>query len=674
MKPSLLLLLPTLLYCHFVVAQSCPANSLTSINSYPNTYYIAGQNSVPAGSTSFTLGAAKYGATSIKSGDILLIIQMQGAQFNQTNSSSYGNSGGSGSGYLNNANFLAGNMEYVVASNNVALTGGTLNITSGLVHSYLNSGYGTDGQYTYQVIRVPIYYDLKLTGTITAPRWLGNYGGVIVLYATDLINLNGQTVDASGRGFRGGGGRSLSGYSSDLNTDYEAASTHNADAGKGEGIAGLPRYVNDSDVSLYNTGVEGYPNGSYGMGAPGNAGGGGTDGDPKANDQNTGGGGGGNGGAGGNGGLAWSSALPGGGKPGALFAQVSTSRLVMGGGGGAGTSNNGTGTPSGGFASSGEAGGGIIIIMAGNAITGTGTILANGASGNTTVLNDGSGGGGAGGSILIYSNNGYVGGITAKAAGGNGGSNQLSATNDSHGPGGGGGGGVIYSDGTLASSSVAGGAPGTTSNQTTNYGATSGSSGVLYSGINQSVFNQVPLSCVILASTIPDLKAVPDNGAVTLDWEVANTVDVANYVVGRSSDGVNFSEIGNTTTAHFVDGTAALTGGVLYYRIEELQTNGSIVYSQIVSVQINVRASGFAVYPNPAQDIVNLIFRATIPETINLRLFDLRGSQVWSSLYEAQIGQNIVMIDRIRTLPEGMYILQWSDGLKPEIMKIMVRH
>jgi hypothetical protein len=665
-------------------AQSCPLNGNTSISSYPNTYYPATAN-VAAGSKSITLGAAKYGATPISSGDILLIIQMQGAQLNIKNSNKYGDNTGSGSGYLTTS-LMAGNMEYVVASNSVPLTGGTLNTTTGLVNSYQNSAYGafTGGQYTYQIIRVPTYYDLTLIATITAPRWDGAEGGVLVLYATHNINMNGQTVDASGRGFRGGGGRSLNGAGSGSNTDYYTLSTKNANGSKGEGIAGTPNYVNDSDQALYSYGVEGYPSGSYGMGAPGNAGGGGTDGNPSAaNDQNTGGGGGGNGGTGGQGGNAWSTGVTSGGRAGSGFAQVSPSRLVMGGGGGAGTTNNATGTPVAGFASSGAAGGGIIIMWAGNSITGSGSVLANGAAGNSTVQNDGAGGGGAGGSILIYSNDGNTRGILAQAVGGNGGSNEVSG-GPSHGPGGGGGGGVIYSNGALVpSSSVSGGVPGTTNGTTSFYGAQLGSVGSIITNMSASAPATLPLSCWVLPVSFLDVSAANENGVVNVSWTVAREVNTLDYLVERSSDGVNFTAIGSTpyqnstgadNNYQYADISASSVGGTLYYRIRERETGGQSVYSKVVSVRLNSLSGPLAVYPNPAQSFASVSFDMAAAETVSVRLFDMKGDQLWMRQFEAQAGMNTVQIDAIQSLPEGVYLLQWSDGLKPQIVKVLVRH
>jgi uncharacterized repeat protein (TIGR01451 family) len=224
--------------------------------------------------------------------------------------------------------------------------------------------------------------------------------------------------------------------------------------------------------------------GSMGRGAPGNAGGGSTDGDPQTataggNDQNSGGGGGGNGGAGGFGGDSWSSNLSTGGEGGAIF-PATVNRVALGGGGGAGTRNNDGGDNQ---ASSGSAGGGIIIIRA-FGLTGTATLTANGLAAYNNTLNDGGGGAGAGGSIVVLSAKGGEGGLTLNANGGIGGDAwgiETFTLGNRHGPGGGGGGGVVIVSGP-ASVTVNGGASGTTETPGVPYGATAGANGV-------SIFN-----------------------------------------------------------------------------------------------------------------------------------------------------------------------------------------
>jgi hypothetical protein len=483
-------------------AQTCPASSTTTINSgnlsaAGNTYFAAAQATVNAGSTSIILGAAGYGSTPISALDILLIIQMQGAQINSGNGTAYGSNSGTGSGYLNNAQLVAGNMEYIVAKNAVPVTGGTLTLKSALTKSYKNSPFGTDGQYRYQVIRVPLYYDISLSTDITVPHWNGSTGGVLVLAATDILTMNSHQINATGAGFRGGGGKRYGSGGSGAYTDYTALSTANACASKGEGIAGTPRYINNNGTLLDNgTALEGYPNGSFDRGSPGNAGGGGTDGLPTSNNNNSGGGGGSNGGTGGGGGNSWTSNRAVGGIGAAAFVQVSASRLVMGGGGGAGSTDGGTGTPALGFASSGTAGGGIVILSIGG-FSGTGTINTNGDAPNTTLQNDGGGGAGAGGSVLVTGGGSFT-GLTVHADGGKGASNTGGASLSPHGPGGGGGGGVIYSTGALnAGSTSNGGAAGTTAGGV--YGATAGAAG-LVQVVTTTSTPIFPVSCSVLAA------------------------------------------------------------------------------------------------------------------------------------------------------------------------------
>lgn len=443
-----------------------------------NTYY-PGTSSASAGATSISIGTSRGAATSISTGDLLLVIQMQDASINSSNSDSYGDgvSGGRASGATNINN--AGLYEFVVATSNAS---GTVSIRgvgsgNGLRYSYTNANATSSmGQRRFQVVRVPQYSSATLGSGLSAASWNGSTGGVLVLDVAGNLALGSATVSVNGLGFRGGVARQLTGSSGGSSSDYVNTSANAFHGGKAEGIAGTPRYVDDGGLTT-DTGAEGYPNGSTGRGAPGNAGGGGTDGNPSVNDENSGGGGGGNGGSGGLGGNTWSSNLARGGEPGAAVTGSAT-RLVLGGGGGGGSRNNSTGT-----AGNGGTGGGIVIIRAGT-ITGSGSIRANGLPG-TASDNDGAGGGGAGGSVLVVADNGSLGSLTIQARGADGADAWASqAANgtpgERHGPGGGGGGGFIAVNGS-ASTSVTGGNNGITTTASDAYGATDGATGVVLS-------------------------------------------------------------------------------------------------------------------------------------------------------------------------------------------------
>ncbi len=559
-----------------------------SLSGVVNAYYPpgAGVGTVAAGTTSIRLGAAAgapAAQTAIAVGDLLLIIQMQDATINTSpteNSSAYGDGVPGDPGYGSTSLGSSGLFEFVTATNAipVPVTGGTLTFTGtgaggGLLNTYVNAAAApavnpTAGQATFQVIRVPQYTSATLSSTLAALAWNGATGGVLALDVAAQLTLGG-TVAVDANGFRGGAGRTLAGQAGTLATDYVTLSTQTTNGSKGEGIAGTQTYIaNAALTGLTNTGNEGYPNGSYARGAPGNAGGGATDAHPTANDQNSGGGGGANGGTGGVGGFGWSSAGIVGGFGGAPFG-ASTNAIIMGGGGGAGTTNNGTfwnpitdtGGNNGGINSSGAAGGAIVIVHTGS-VAGAGSITANGQTALETE-NDGGGGGGAGGTVIFFANSGALGGLTISAVGGNGGVTWPEDApgafpGNRHGPGAGGGGGAILTSSAPTGANVSGGVPGWTTLANDAYGATAGQAGIFASGltITQTPGTQSGAYCagadlavtnagvpnpVVPGNNITYTQTVTNNGpfdavnAVFTETVPANTTFQSNVISGAGA-------------------------------------------------------------------------------------------------------------------------------------------
>src|SRR5450432_833878 len=702
LRGTMAVILSTLFILHTVAlkAQNCPTTGTQVISVNQNTYYPGTQANVAIGATSVTLGpigaGTNFGSIPIAIGDIVLVIQMQGAQINvpaSKSSTSYGaNSSGLGSG-MTATNLVAGNMEFAVATNAVPIAGGTLNIASGLVYNYQYAPYGATGQYTYQVIRVPQYFNIQLGATITAPFWNGSTGGVTVLSAVSQFDFNGQTVTATGAGFRGGGGRALSGQAGLNKTDFYGVSTNNAHASKGEGVAGTPRYL-DINNSLVDNVVEGYPSGSYARGGAGNAGGGASDSNPNSNDQNAGGGGGGNGGAGGLGGNGWQSFGLSGGHGGTAFqtygpviTYYSPKRLIMGGGGGAGTSNNSSGTPGGGVASGGATGGGLVIINS-TTIIGTGTVVASGALPNNTVTVDGSGGGGAGGSILIYANSGQA-GITANANGGNGSDNHpigLNATQ--HGPGGGGGGGVVFSNAALnIASSVTAGNYGTSfgTSATDSFGAYPGTNGVL---TVTYPFAQLPPNmqiCQIMILPLTLLNFTASNTSsniVKVDWSTTDEINADYFEVERSSDNVGFTGVAQVNASNTInqvhtytinDPLNNVTSDIVFYRLRIVDLSGKFTYSKVIPVRLGQPENAVSLFPNPVDNYTILTVFAEKPAGGVYRVIDNSGKQISTKSFSVTKGNNSILIDQLGYLSKGVYIVQVMFNNKLYNQKIIKR-
>ena len=405
------------------VCANPPVSGTTSISGIVNTYFEGQSASVPAnqGNTTINVGSGRGAAPPLAVGDMVLVVQMQGADIDATNTPNYGGHDGTGRGYLS-AGRTAGNYEFAavtaVAGSLVTVRGGGSN--GGLINSYTKAARTTTrGVSSYQVIRVPQYYNATMTGTVTAIPWDGISGGIVALDVAGTLNFNGRVIEVSNMGFRGGAGRSVSSASgSFFAIDYRRPNGTRRGGQKGEGIVGTRNS---------SFGTDGYPEGDLDRGAPGNAGGG-ANGVQFDGSSDAGGGGGGGFDAGGTGGDAhpFSDSRPVGGIGGGGVDDLNL--LTLGGGGGAGAANDG-GTPS------GRDGGGIVFIRAG-AASGVGSIRANGEEGESSGGGgpfEGAGGGGGGGRVILLSRAGSLTGVTVSAVGGAGGD----APTD-HGPGGGG--------------------------------------------------------------------------------------------------------------------------------------------------------------------------------------------------------------------------------------------
>ena len=144
------------------------------------------------GAKQLTLSSAvDFAGLSVQPGDLLLVMQPQGAQLQTADSDQYG-----GVSALNSA----GLFEFVA----VAAVDGTTNrimldgTCGGLRNSYDPLG-------AAQVIRVPQYGSLTVNAgaSVVALPWNGQVGGVVAVRAQSSLTVNGE-IAATGQGFRGG--------------------------------------------------------------------------------------------------------------------------------------------------------------------------------------------------------------------------------------------------------------------------------------------------------------------------------------------------------------------------------------------------------------------------------------------------------------------------------------
>lgn len=538
------------------------AKVISTANNIVNEYTTLSANAA-AGATTLSVANSTLNANgrfpgALAAGDLLMIIQIQGADILGQQASWNTNIGDpvdSTWGEITNYN-NCGNWEFAEVYS--VPNGTSITLDCPLTNNYTSAG-------RVVVIRVPRYSSLTVNagGSVTCDPWNGSIGGICSIEIENNTTINaGGSIDVTGKGFRGG---QLLEDSTNWGVPGVTASQLAADgAEKGEGIAGY-----QSDYNPHG--------GRYCKGAGGNAGGGG-------NAHNAGGGGGANGGnillwnghgipdnSGPSWNLAWNLQYPGfstqtssgGGQGGYTFSNTnlnattagpnntnwngdqrrscggiggrpldySTGRLFLGGGGGSGDQNDNDG-------GAGGNGGALIYLMNYGTVSGAGQIISNGnvgvnATGTSPPINgyvgaDGAGGAGAGGTIIINSV-GNISGVSITANGGKGGDQVIvkgafaGTVVEAEGPGGGGSGGYIAISIGAPVRTTNGGANGTTnSGALTEFlpnGATQGDAGTNNATVTNFIINSPNVTiCAGQSATLNATLSGTIPGGTTILW------------------------------------------------------------------------------------------------------------------------------------------------------------
>lgn len=147
-----------------------------------------------------------------------------------------------------------------------------------------------------------------------------------------------------------------------------------------------------------------------------------------------------------------------------------------------------------------------------------------------------------------------------------------------------------------------------------------------------------------------------------LAWETASEENNAHFDVQRSTNGTDFERIdkieGNGTTVEvsnysFVDEAPAT---VSYYRLHQVDLDGKMDYSDVVTVKREMLEGQLNIAPNPVTSRLNVTFNTTT-ETATFRVFDVRGKLVRNVEQSTNVGANNISLN-ISELAQGMYFLE----------------
>lgn len=177
--------------------------------------------------------------------------------------------------------------------------------------------------------------------------------------------------------------------------------------------------------------------------------------------------------------------------------------------------------------------------------------------------------------------------------------------------------------------------------------------------------NGASLNCSTLPVELLSLEATARSPVIDVSWATATERDADHYEVQRSADNETFTTIGKVAAAGnaqyqsnylFVD--EAPLQGVNYYRLRQVDRDGTGEYTKTVVAFMGQGAdSRPVIFPNPAKEVLNVVFNTPLEGSAVLYVQDALGRAVTQSTVVLLRGERTAVIPT-PSLARGWYHLR----------------
>lgn len=181
------------------------------------------------------------------------------------------------------------------------------------------------------------------------------------------------------------------------------------------------------------------------------------------------------------------------------------------------------------------------------------------------------------------------------------------------------------------------------------------------------------INITVVASPLPveliSFTAQATDAGNLLQWATSSEINNDYFMVEKSKDASYFEETGkvkgagnSNTLLNYAFTDANSYTGLSYYRLKQIDFNGSFIFSNVVSVKFGKETfsliSTFVDYDNQT---INIYLNTNITENVEYQLIDMLGKTINYELQTVKQGVNIITIDGKR-LVKGIYYLTVTDG------------
>ncbi|MFK8103033.1 MAG: DUF4832 domain-containing protein [Saprospiraceae bacterium] len=181
----------------------------------------------------------------------------------------------------------------------------------------------------------------------------------------------------------------------------------------------------------------------------------------------------------------------------------------------------------------------------------------------------------------------------------------------------------------------------------------------------------------ILPVELLDFRANARNENIILDWTTASETNNKGFHVERSLNSKDFKSIAwvegkgtiNGTTHYSILDSDVLKNTNYYYRLAQIDLEGTVSYSELVTARINTDnqeiafANSIKIYPNPTYNKLRMDWNNKLENIVSIDLLNVFGQQV------SLVNHANKIID-LTAFPEGIYFLRFNTLTKAYLKKV----
>ena len=187
-------------------------------------------------------------------------------------------------------------------------------------------------------------------------------------------------------------------------------------------------------------------------------------------------------------------------------------------------------------------------------------------------------------------------------------------------------------------------------------------------------------TCAVAARPLPvellRFSATAANGRAVLSWATASEKNSAYFAVERSADGRAFAAIAKVAAQGTSTALTTYTAtdeqprpGLSYYRLRQVDADGTTAFSPVVTVQLKGAAADFTLTPNPATEQVLVDLTAWPAQASTIEVLNLSGQVLLS---QPALGGSAQPLG-VRAIPAGAYLLRVRNAAGQQTVRRLLK-